>query len=201
MVRPSDSTSLPRPQPRLSLAYLAPEQDLLCTRLVELTPHELASPSNLPGWTVLDLAVHITRVCDSILLAVQRATVGDETPAFGPAARPREEAIRGMSPDGWAQLQRTARGELTRVVAALTDAELEEFHFPHPQGQRSISWFCTQLLTEVTFHRWDLGRSLRESRPLDSALASYLLPFMLDPAQPLYAQLRATPSTSFTLVT
>src|SRR5690242_1676164 len=63
--------TMAHPLPRLSLTYLAPEQELLSARLLELTPGELERPSNLPGWSVLDLAVHITRVCDSILLAVQ----------------------------------------------------------------------------------------------------------------------------------
>jgi uncharacterized protein (TIGR03083 family) len=197
MAHPPDTT----PLPRISLAYLGPEQELLCADLLELTPHQLERPSNLPGWSVLDLAVHITRVCDSILTAVRRASVGDETPAFGAAARPREEAIRAMSAQGWVDLQRNARAELTRLVGSFTDAELDAFQFPHPQGQRSVRWFCTQLLTEVTFHRWDLGRSLGESRPLDGALAAYLLPFMLDPAQPLYAHLRASAASTFCLMT
>ena len=96
-----------------------------------------------------------------------------------------------MSAHGWVDLQRNARAELTRLVHGFTDLQLDEFHFPSA-GQRSVRWFCTELLTEVTFHRWDLARSLGESRPLDGALASYLLPFMLDPSQPLYAQLRAS---------
>jgi uncharacterized protein (TIGR03083 family) len=201
MSQPSESTSQVQPLPRKSLEYLAQEQELLCARMLELTPNELELASDLPGWSVFDLAVHITRVCDSILLAVQRASVGDRTPAFGAAARPREEAIRAMSPQGWVDLQRTARAELTRLVAGMADAQLNEFHFPHPQGDRTVRWFCTQLLTEVTFHRWDLGRALGESRPLEEGLARYLLPFMLDSAQPLYAHLRAPRPTSFALVT
>src|ERR1700737_1328982 len=72
--------------PRASLQRLDAEQLQLCDRLLQLTPRELEQASNLPGWRVVDLAVHITRVCDSILLAVSRASVGDQTPAFGPAA-------------------------------------------------------------------------------------------------------------------
>jgi hypothetical protein len=42
---------------------------------------------------------------------------------------------------------------------------------------------------------------LGESRPLDGALAGYLLPFMLDPELALFAQLRAPAPVSFALVT
>jgi uncharacterized protein (TIGR03083 family) len=98
-------------------------------------------------------------------------------------------------------LQRNARAELTRLVAGLTDPQLEELEFPHPQGQRNVRWFCTQLLTEVAFHRWDLDHALGVVCPLDDDLAVYLLPFILDPTQPLYAQLRAPNPTSFALIT
>ena len=85
-------------QPRRSLELLDWEQSLLGGRLSGLAPTELECASNLAGWRVVDLGVHVTRVCDLIMLAVQRATVGDMTPAFGPAAKPREDAIRAMKP-------------------------------------------------------------------------------------------------------
>jgi uncharacterized protein (TIGR03083 family) len=178
------------PEPRQSLQLLETEQRRLCAALLALTPAQFDLPSNLPGWRILDLGVHITRVCDSILLAVQRATVGDETPAFGPAARPREAEIRTMTPAAWVDLQRNAYQHLTRIVAELTDDQLDQLHFPHPQGQRSIRWFCTQLLAEVAFHRWDLAASLGSDAALDDTLAAYLLPFLLDPAEPLFGMLR-----------
>ena len=159
---------------------------MLCDLLLSLTPGQLELPSNLPGWRVFDLAVHITRVCDSILLAVQRASVGDQSPAFGAAARPREDAIRAMDAQGWVTLQRNAYNDLTRLVGGLTDEQLEQFDFPHPQGQRSVRWFCTQLLAEVAFHRWDLAWSLGARAPLDDELGTYLLPFLLDPAESLF---------------
>lgn len=174
------------PNPRRSLERLDAEQWQLCDRLLDLTPAELELPSNLPGWRVLDLAVHITRVCDSIRLAVTRASVGDQTPAFGAAAKPREEAIRAMPQSGWVTLQREAYRDMRRLVGQFTDAQLEQFDFPHPQGQRNVRWFCTQLLAEVAFHRWDLDWSLGGRDPLDDELATYLLPFLLDPAEPLF---------------
>jgi uncharacterized protein (TIGR03083 family) len=178
------------PEPRQSLRLLETEQRGLCAELLALTPAQFDLPSNLPDWRILDLGVHITRVSDSILLAAQRATVGDQTPAFGPAARPREAEIRTMTPAAWVDLQRSAYQRLTRIVADLTDEQLDRLDFPHPQGQRSIRWFCTQLLAEVAFHRWDLEASLGSGAALDDTLAAYLLPFLLDPAEPLFGMRR-----------
>lgn len=173
------------PEPRRSLQLLDGEEARLRDHLAQLTPAELAQPSNLPGWRVEDLSVHVTRVCDSILLAIERAKLGDKTPAFGPTAKPREEEIRAMRPAGWVHLHEHDFGEIVRIVRRLTDDELERFTFPHPQGERPVSWFCTQLLAEVAFHRWDLETSLGGEGRLDDALAAYLLPFLLDPARPL----------------
>jgi uncharacterized protein (TIGR03083 family) len=176
---------------RRSLEIMDGEQVRLCERLAGLTQSELQSASNLEGWSIADLGVHITRVCDSILLAVKRATVGETTPAFGPAARPREEQIRAMGPTGWAELQRSECAELTRLVSSLSPEQIEQCTFPHSQGERSIGWFCSQNLAEVAYHRWDLDRSLGQARPLDDDLAAYLLPFLLDPPRLLFRRNRA----------
>src|SRR5262249_25278808 len=158
---------------------------------------ELYRPSNLPGWKIKDLCVHITRVCDSILKAVQRARVGDRTPAFGDAARPREAEIRAMSPSEWVDLQGSTCGEITETVAQMSVEQLERFDFPHPQGLRSIRWFCTQLLTEVVFHRWDLESALGSRAPLDDHIAAYLLPFLLDAAEPIFGIVRTDSEATF----
>jgi uncharacterized protein (TIGR03083 family) len=173
--------------PRRSLELLRGELALLTERIARLTPEELDRPSNLAGWKVADVAVHITRVSDSIDLAVQRATVGDRTPAFGEAARPREAQLRTKGPQDWAEHGRACYQRVLGIVAGLTDARLEQYTFPHPLGERSVRWFCTQLLTEVVFHRWDLGYSLGQRGPLPEALAAYVLPFMLDPDEPIFA--------------
>ena len=176
--------------PRRSLQLLRPELELLTERIERLTPAEIARPSNLAGWSVGDVAVHITRVCDSISLAIQRAMVGDRTPAFGEAARPREAEIRTKTPQGWAEHGQACCQRVTEVVTGLTDAQLEQCTFPHPFGERCVRWFCTQLLTEVVFHRWDLGYSLGQRGPLPEELATYLLPFMLSREEPVFASRR-----------
>jgi uncharacterized protein (TIGR03083 family) len=176
--------------PRRSLALLKPELELLTERIGRLTPEELDRPSNLAPWSVADVAVHITRVCDSINLAVQRAMVGDRTPAFGEAARPREAEIRAKGPQGWVEHGRTCCQRITETVSGLTDEQLGQYTFPHPFGERNVRWFCTQLLTEVVFHRWDLGYSLGQRGPLPEALGAYILPFMLDRDEPVFAARR-----------
>jgi len=176
--------------PRRSLELLKPEQELLNERIARLTPEELDRPSNLARWSVADVAVHITRVCDSINLAVQRATVGDKTPAFGEAARPREAEIRAKGPQGWAEHGRECCQRITEIVSGLTDEQLGQYTFPHPFGERSVRWFCSQLLTEVGFHRWDLGYSLGQRGPLSEELGAYFLPFMLDREEPVFGARR-----------
>src|SRR5579859_4726787 len=123
------------PDPRRSLQLLELQQQRFATRLFALPLDRFAEPSNLPGWQISDLCVHITRVCDSIHKAVHRSQVGDRTPAFGAAARPREQEIRAMSAAEWVELQRSTCGEIRATVASLSDNQLEAFTFPHPQGQ------------------------------------------------------------------
>ena len=177
--------------PRRSLALLKPELDLLTERIARLTSEELGRPSNLTPWSVADVAVHITRVCDSIDLAVHRAMAGDRTPAFGEAARPREAEIRTKGPQDWATHGQACCQRIRETVSGLTDEQLGRYTFPHPFGERSVRWFCTQLLTEVAFHRWDLGYSLGERGPLPEALGAYLLPFMLDRDESIFAARRS----------
>lgn len=163
-----------------SLSILDREQALLCERMVELTDAQLQSASNLPNWSIAELLVHTTRVCDSLSLAVRRATEGDTTPVFGPAARAREDEFRALGPAGWVDVQRTAFAELERTVAGLSPEQIEQCTFPFGPSERNIHWFCTQNLAEVAYHRWDLDRALGADGPLDDDLAAYLLPFLLD---------------------
>ena len=149
---------------RLSLHKLDAEQAALCKRIATLTPAERESPSNLANWSVNDLAVHITRVCDSILRAVERALEGDRTPAFGAAAKPREDEIRAMTPEDWAELQRSENARIATTIASERCA---------PAGVRSLgnvgpTWISNDVLPAHIWHRlriqeafgmlWGVGR-------------------------------------------
>jgi uncharacterized protein (TIGR03083 family) len=185
---------------RLSLRKLDAEQAALCERIATLTPDEREAPSNLANWSVNDLAVHITRVCDSISRAIERGLEGDRTPAFGPAAKPREDEIRAMTPRDWAALQRSEYARIAATIGACTDTALEDYSFPHPQGERPLSWYCTQLLSETAFHRWDLEYSLGADKPLDDELGAYLLPFLLEPTRQLFGAKKSPDATQSFIV-
>src|SRR5262249_36841239 len=146
--------------PRRSLALLGPELELLTERIARLTPEELDRPSNLAAWSVADVAVHITRVSDSIDRAIQRAMVADRTPAFGEAARAREAEIRAWGPRGWTEHAQACYRRITEAVSRLTNEVLEGVTFPHPVGERRVRWCWTPLLTEGGLHRWGRGDSL-----------------------------------------
>lgn len=188
--------------PRLSLKKLDAEQAALCERLARLTPAEREQPSTLENWTVNDVSVHITRVCDSILKAIERGLEGDRTPAFGPAAKPREDEIRAMTPKDWAELSRSQYAQIAATIGVCTDAALDEYTFPHPQGERPLSWYCTQLLAETTYHRWDVEHSLGATGSLNDDLAAYLLPFLLEPSRQLFGAKKCEgPVQSFIVAT
>jgi uncharacterized protein (TIGR03083 family) len=190
----------PHPEPKHSLQLVDPELARIGETILELTPTQLELPSNLPGWRIYDLGVHITRVCALLLLAVQRASTGDQTPAFGDAAKPLENRIRAMPVPDWVPLQRDSYTQMCALIDRLSEAQIEQATFPHVQGIRTIRWYCSQLLAEMVFHRWDLERSLGAQAPLDDRLAAYLLEFLLDPVVPLFGIRRAqTGSETFSV--
>src|SRR6188768_3340879 len=95
--------------PYRGLLLLQEEQAQLSARIDSLTPAELEASSNLRRWSVQDLIVHVTCVCDAINAAIQRAVVGDRTGIFGAEEwQSRELAIRAQPRDSWCELQRSS---------------------------------------------------------------------------------------------
>ncbi|MGH2518165.1 MAG: maleylpyruvate isomerase family mycothiol-dependent enzyme, partial [Chloroflexota bacterium] len=176
--------------PYRSLELAAPRQEALCRAIESLSEAQWQTPSNCAGWAVADLVAHVTRNGESVLLATRRALSGDSTPAFGPTMRPREEALRASGAQACAALQRTEFAELRTLVGDLKPNQLE-LTFQHPMGPRPVAWYCTARLSEVAFHRWDLGRSLGHDEPLDGEAAAYLLDYLLDSSQPIAIDRRA----------
>ena len=176
--------------PHRSLELAAPRQEALCRAIESLTEAQWQAPSNCAGWAVADLVAHVTRNGESVLLATQRALSGDSTPAFGPTMRSREEALRASGAQACAALQRTEFAELRTLIGGLEPDQLG-LTFPHPMGPRPVAWYCTARLSEVTFHGWDLGRSLGHDEPLEGEAAAYLLDYLLDSNQPVANDRRA----------
>jgi uncharacterized protein (TIGR03083 family) len=168
--------------PRRSLELLTPEVASLNGAIMALGGDQWQRPSNCGGWQVADLVAHVVRNGWSMLTFAQRALAGDPTPSFGAAVAHIQEEIKASGARAAAERQAREHEQFASLIGGLPDADLDKLA-AHPAGQRPIAWACSQRLAEVAFHYWDLRRSLGHDGPLDADLASYLLPFMLDPAQ------------------
>ncbi len=188
------------PDARRSVELAEPELMALAKDVETLTPAQWESDSNCAGWKVADVVAHITRNGESVLLAVQRALVADSTPSFGPTMKAREDEMRASGPSGCAEILRREYRELAEIVGGLSDEQLQ-LTFPHPLGLRTVAWFCKARLNEVTFHSWDLRRSLGADAPLDDTLGSYSLEYMLNNDPPtLFARSSLDTPHQFRLV-
>lgn len=176
------------PNPRHSMELLQPQVTALATAIEGLTPTQWEAKSNCAGWQIADLVAHVTRVGESIMLATERAISGEETPAFGPTMAPRGDEIKASGAAACAVLLREEQDEFATLIGDLPDEKLETLAFPHPMGPRSLNWYCSQKLSEVAFHYWDLQRSLGGNPTLDPALAKQLLGHLLNPERPLLAR-------------
>lgn len=167
--------------PRRSLALTRAQVDALNQDILALTPEQWQAPSVCGGWQVADLVAHVVRNGWSILAFVQGALAGDPRPTFGPAVAHIQEEIKAAGSHAAAERQQRETDELAGIVAGLDDRQLETVNEGHPSGPRTVGWACNQRLVEVAYHHWDLRRSLGQDGPLDEALASAMLPFLLDP--------------------
>jgi hypothetical protein len=93
-----------------------------------------------------------------------------------------QEEIKASGAAAAADRQQRENDEFVALAGGLPEADFGKTA-THPSGPRTIAWGCTQRLVEVAFHHWDLSRSLGAGGPLDPAVAGYVLPFMLDPAE------------------
>ena len=176
------------PNPRHSMELLQPQVDSLAAAIAALTSSQWEAKSNCAGWQVSDLVSHVTRVGESIMLATERAISGEDTPAFGPTMAARGEEIEASGPAACAVLLREEQAEFVTLIGDLSDAQLDSLTFPHPIGPRNLSWYCSQKLSEVAFHSWDLRRSFGDKAPLEAGLAQHLLGHLLNPERPLLAR-------------
>jgi uncharacterized protein (TIGR03083 family) len=188
-------------EPRRSLELLAQETESLNRDVAAITPEEWQAPANCPGWQVADLVAHVVRNGWSFLTFTRRALAGDLTPPFGPAVAHIQDEVKAAGPQGAAERQQRETDEFIQLVQGLPDADLEHKLGGHMAGPRPISWACTQRLVEAAYHHWDLRRSLGQDAPLADDLATYLLPFMLDPrgSNIMTKPAEGAPATSFRL--
>lgn len=138
-------------------------------------------PTNCPPWTVQMLIGHVARAGETFLTMVNRGLQGDtEIVQMSPEARAqREQEMASLQPADIIAMLDTNQAALSARLAGLNGDELERL-CPHTRGLQPAWWFVDQRLAELAFHGWDLSVSLNREREIDTTVAQYLLPTLLE---------------------
>jgi uncharacterized protein (TIGR03083 family) len=114
-----------------------------------------------PGWTVTDLAHHVTG-----LLHWVRATV-----ARGVTDRPETGAEPERSAD-WDETLDHLRRELTGTIETLEalDPDFPAWNWA-PQPKRAVFWH-RRMAHEISMHRWDAESAAGRATPIETKLAT-----------------------------
>lgn len=181
---------------RLSLGLLRSEIAELNQRIGDLTETQWQQESTCPGWRIADLVMHVVRNGEAFLDFTKGVLAGDgrqargfsypdaqEADIAGPDGAPREKEIRELRPSGCAELQAKQFEEYAALVSGLSAADEDKTGWWGGGCQRTIRWGSSQRLVEVTYHHWDLWRSLGEDVPLPRPVARHVLAYRLDPWQ------------------
>ncbi len=139
------------------------------------------TPTNCPPWDVTMLIAHMTRGAESFMNIVKNGLKGitDITQICRRAsASPWQSWQRLSSADLLSTFQKNQQ-EYRSLLAGLSEDELSR-HGRHPWALQPLWWFGDQRLAELAFHDWDLHRSLGREKEIDSGVATYLFPAVLE---------------------
>src|SRR5581483_1154624 len=111
---------------------------------------------------------------------VERGAAGITESGIDPEVRAkRVQYITDAPPAKVVSILDQTTADLEGVLERLTPEQLEALCF-HPAGNRSARWYAQQRLAEIAFHQWDLLHSLGRDPVIDPAVASFLLPMLLE---------------------
>ena len=156
------------------LAALRERSDDLSGQIAAFSPSEWQAETNCPPWLVHDLATHLVTSGEGFLRSIRNGLAGSVEP---PAARHAEQAEAVASAIA-AALSRVT-DEFEAVYAGLSETQLDTVCW-HRRGNRSIRWYAAHRLAEVSFHGWDLEKSLGRPAHFSDAVAKLLLPTLLE---------------------
>ncbi|MFI5906363.1 maleylpyruvate isomerase family mycothiol-dependent enzyme [Dactylosporangium sp. NPDC051541] len=151
----------------LWLTALRTEGDAFRTALSNGTPLDAPVPS-CPGWSLADLAWHVSQVYSFVTGHVARGVL--DKPADR-ATDPLPEGVDAVT--AWTDA-------FTELVATLdaVDPELPAYNFA-PQAKKASFWH-RRMAHETTIHRWDAQMAGGLAEPIEARLASDNVTEVLD---------------------
>src|SRR5581483_7851006 len=163
-----------------SIRHIRAETRRLRDTLSNLPAEAWDAPSNCPPWPVRRLVAHIVNNAEFIQQNVERGVAGLLEPGITPEERAkRVQYITDAPPAEVVSILDQTTADLEAAFERLTPEQVEAICY-HPAGNRPARWYAQQRLAEVAFHQWDLLHSLGRDPVLDPAVASYLLPMLLE---------------------
>ena len=148
--------------------------------LAGLPPSAWDAPTNCPPWRVRDLVAHVVNGAESFRLNVERGVAGLPEPGQTEDERARRvQQLAAASPGELLAALDGATDDLEALYERLTADQFEAICY-HRRGNRPARWYIQHRLAEVAFHHWDLQRSLGRPAALDTEVAAFLLPTIIE---------------------
>jgi uncharacterized protein (TIGR03083 family) len=152
----------------------------ICETAGSLDEGGWGTPTNCPPWDVKLLIAHMTRGAESFMHIVTSGLQGvtDITTSREERER-RQRELAGLSGSELLATFQTNQATLRDLMAGLSAEELGR-PGRHPWAVQPLWWFVDQRLAELAFHNWDLDHSLGREREIDSDVARYLMPTIIE---------------------
>lgn len=172
------------------IELISAEASQLQDFFADLGPEEWSRPSACAGWTVGDVAAHLTQGARTWSAAITRAIAGDfDPPAGQPPLRPGERgsaataqrAIDFRQEMGQAALLQAFVSDYQRLHQVLLDMQSEDWYKPcfHRRGVLPVRDYVGLRLQELVIHGWDMRTAFDDA----AALSERPLPVLVGLAQ------------------
>jgi uncharacterized protein (TIGR03083 family) len=163
-----------------SIQLIGAETQRLRATLSSLPAEAWDTPSNCPPWPVRRLVAHIVNNAEFIQQNVERGVAGLTEPGITPDERAkRVQYITDAPPAEVVSILDQTTADLAAALERLSPEQVEAICY-HPAGNRPARWYAQQRLAEIAFHQWDLSHSLGRDATIDPAVATFLLPMLLE---------------------
>ncbi len=140
------------------------------------------APSACAGWTVKDVAAHVTEGASRAIPVVAAALEGAPTPQFSAEERAARTARVRALPG--AELAARFPGDVDAVFALLEGASAAALArtVVVPAGTHTLAEFATQRLVEAALHAWDSRAPREPAAGLRPEVAALVVDYVMDRA-------------------